>query len=144
MIYNLYNALKGQISPLEGVAGVEWFKAQYEGTAGIDGHVYIEVMPLEIATGSKSARQATVEVRLHVLTADTSAATSGDTPATPPADRPLELNDALAQRVADAVEGLRLPFGEGETRPFELSAWSFQHKFAGWLVTQVELKAKAV
>lgn len=144
MIYNLYNALKGQISPLEGVTGVEWFKAQYEGTGGQDGHVYIEVMPLEVTPGSKSGRQTLVQVRLHVLTADVSATGNGEGEPAVSSDVRLQQNDALAQAVAEAVEGRRFPFGEGQTRPLELSAWSFQHKFAGWLVSQVELTAKTV
>lgn len=139
MIYNLYNALKGQIAPLEGVEGVEWFKAQYEGENGKAGYVYIECLPQTTERDSKGSLQTNIQIRLHVVSA---AEAAGADPAAPSADHVLELHDQLADRVLDAVEGMTLPLGEGSTRRLEFAGCSYQPKFPAWLATLVELRTR--
>lgn len=132
MYYEMYNALKGAIAGVEGVTGVEWFTNQYEGAAPADGRIYVEGMALVPAAGSKEGGRMTVQIRLHV------SSSAGES-----REAMLAANDALADRVLSAVEGLPLPYGGGMTRGLELSSWSYLPKVADGMVTLVELRAKA-
>ena len=51
-------------------------------------------------------------------------------------------HETLARDVLDAVNGYRLDFEEGETRPLKPVSWEHYHKYNGWMVTLVGLKTK--
>ena len=132
MYYEIYNALKGKITPIEGIEGVEWFRNQYETASAADGHVYIEGVSLTPSTESKQAQRTTLILRLHIVTV-----------ADGQPDTQLQTNDHLAACVLEAIEGIELPFGESLMRPLELAGWSCLPKVADYLVTVIELRARA-
>lgn len=136
MYYSLYQALKAVLTPIESVQDVQWFNAQYEGIIHIAPSVFVEFSPLVITRETKLSNQIAIAIRLHIVSEVISESDNSVS------DAQVEEHEALAHRVLDATDGLRLPFDESETRPLQPSGWTHHHKYNGWMVTLIDLKTK--
>ena len=153
MYYDLYQSIKGLVAagldlPVDPDTGrvreddperlrdIQWFNNQYEGDPATLPALYVEFAPLAVGRLSKDAEAAAIVARLHVVTAVTRDA-DGHVP-----DLSVLRHERLALGVLDAVEGRPLDFRGGSARPARLAAWTHLHKYAGKLVTVVELQSK--
>jgi len=129
----MYQALKAALSQVEDLEDVQWYNNQYEGIINKAPVVYVEFAPLEIDPISRMAGQTDIDIRLHVVT-EVISEYEGDVP-----DTLVEQHHALADEVVEALEGFRLPFGTDMTRRLELTAWTPEYKYNGWLVTVINM-----
>ena len=131
MYYSLYKDIKGLIAekfgilldPETGIVSdasnsrlkdIQWFNNQYEGVIHTSPVVLVEFAALDITAETKQTNSCQINIRLHVV----------------------------ARYVLDAVNGYRLDFEEGKTRPLKPVSWEHYHKYNGWMVTLVGLKTK--
>ena len=83
--------------------------------------VLVEFAALDITAETKQTNSCQINIRLHVVS---------------------ETRDESDGDMLDAVNGYRLDFEEGKTRPLKPVSWEHYHKYNGWMVTLVGLKTK--
>lgn len=153
MYYSLYKDIKGLIAekfgilldPETGIVSdasnsrlkdIQWFNNQYEGVIHTSPVVLVEFAALDITAETKQTNSCQINIRLHVVS-ETRDESDGDM-----RDGDVLWHEKLARDVLDAVNGYRLDFEEGKTRPLKLVSWEHYHKYNGWMVTLVGLKTK--
>jgi len=133
MYNSMYQAVKSALAQVDGLEDVQWYNNQYEGVIGIAPAVFVEFTPLEIEPIARMSGQTDIRIRLHVVS-EVISEHEGDIPDTIVAD-----HHALADDVIETIEGYCLPFDNNATRPLELTNWTPEHKYNGWLVTLIDL-----
>lgn len=153
MYYSLYKDIKGLIAekfgilldPETGIVSdasnsrlkdIQWFNNQYEGVIHTSPVVLVEFAALDITAETKQTNSCQINIRLHVVS-ETRDESDGDV-----RDGDIMWHEKLAHDVLDAINGYRLDFEEGETRPLKPVSWEHYHKYNGWMVTLVGLKTK--
>lgn len=153
MYLQLYKAIKRRVAdafgleldPLTGrvidTAGsllkdIQWFNNQYEGVIHVSPSLFIEFRGLDFNRTTKQAQTTPISIRLHVVS-EVMSESDGEI-----RDEDVAAHEAIARKVAEALEEVRLPFEEGETRPLRLASWTHNHKYYGWMVTLVGLETK--
>ena len=153
MYYSLYKDIKGLIAekfgilldPETGIVSdasnsrlkdIQWFNNQYEGVIHTSPVVLVEFAALDITAETKQTNSCQINIRLHVVS-ETRDESDGDM-----RDGDVLWHEKLARDVLHAVNGYRLDFAEGKTRPLKQVSWEHYHKYNGWMVTLVGLKTK--
>ena len=153
MYYSLYKDIKGLIAekfgilldPETGIVSdasnsrlkdIQWFNNQYEGVIHTSPVVLVEFAALDITAETKQTNSCQINIRLHVVS-ETRDESDGDM-----RDGDVLWHEKLARDVLNAVNGYRLDFEEGKTRPLKPVYWEHYHKYNGWMVTLVGLKTK--
>lgn len=151
MYYKLYKDLRQLIADATGITldssgrveqandvlqDIQWFNNQYEGVVHISPVVFVEFSPLSITPLTKQNSTTEIDIRLHVVT-EMMNESDNDV-----SDADIISHEELAEKVADAVEGNKLTFGQGTTRPLQVTGWTHYHKYQGFMVTLIDLKTK--
>lgn len=153
MYYSIYKSIKQQIieglglvsdpqtgritnNDPAGLQDIQWFNNQYEGVVHTSPIVFVEFLPLSMIRTTKISNQTDIAIRLHVVSS-VSSSSDGHLP-----DRDIAQNEKLAHDIRCCVEEKTQPFDAGETRPLQLSGWTHQYKYNGWLITLMDLKTK--
>lgn len=153
MYLQLYKAIKRcvacafglELDPLTGrvidTAGsplkdIQWFNNQYEGVIHTTPALFIEFGGLEFSPATKQALTTSISIRLHVVS-EVMSESDGEI-----RDDDVAAHEQIARKVLQAMEEVKLPFENGETRPLRLASWTHNHKYYGWMVTLVGLETK--
>ena len=153
MYLQLYKAIKQRVAdafgleldPLTGrvsdigdspLKDIQWFNNQYEGVILVSPSLFIEFGGLEFSRTTKQALTTPISIRLHVVS-EVMSESDGEI-----RDDDVAAHEQIARKVAEALDEVRLPFENGETRPLRLASWTHNLKYYGWMVTLVGLETK--
>ena len=153
MYLQLYKAIKQRVAdafgleldPLTGrvsdigdspLKDIQWFNNQYEGVILVSPSLFIEFGGWEFSRTTKQALTTPISIRLHVVS-EVMSESDGEI-----RDDDVAAHEQIARKVAEALDEVRLPFENGETRPLRLASWTHNHKYYGWMVTLVGLETK--
>ena len=120
-------------SPLK---DIQWFNNQYEGVIHTTTTLFIEFGELSFSHVTKTTDATTISLRLHVVS-EVLSESDGEI-----RDDDVAAHEEIARKVVDSLDGVRLPFESGETRPIRLVSWTHNHKYYGWMVTLLGLETK--
>ena len=146
MYLQLYKAIKQHVAcafgmeldPLTGMVSdtgesplkdIQWFNNQYEGVIHAIPALFVEFGELSFSHVTKTAQTTPISIRLHVVS-EVMSESDGEI-----RDEDVAAHEAIARKVLQAMEEVRLPFEGGETRPIRLASWTHNHKYYGWMVT---------
>lgn len=153
MYLQLFKAIKGRVAdafgleldPLTGMVidtgesplkDIQWFNNQYEGVIHTTPTLFIEFGELSFSHVTKTTDATPISLRLHVVS-EVLSESDGEI-----RDDDVAAHEEIARKVVDSLEGVRLPFEGGETRPVRLASWTHNHKYNGWMVTLIGLETK--
>lgn len=153
MYLQLYKAIKQHVAcafgmeldPLTGMVSdtdesplkdIQWFNKQYEGVIHTTPALFIEFGGLEFSPTTKQALTTSISIRLHVVS-EVMSESDGEI-----RDDDVAAHEQIARKVLQAMEEVKLPFENGETRPLRMASWTHNHKYYGWMVTLVGLETK--
>ena len=153
MYLQLYKAIKQRVAdafgleldPLTGrvsdigdspLKDIQWFNNQYEGVILVSPSLFIEFGGLEFSRTTKQALTTPISIRLHVVS-EVMSESDGEI-----RDDDVAAHEQSARKVAEALDEVRLPFENGETRPLRMASWTHNHKYYGWMVTLGGLETK--
>lgn len=153
MYLQLYKAIKQRVAdvfgmeldPLTGMVSdtgesplkdIQWFNNQYEGVIHATPALFIEFGGLDFSRTTKQAQTTPISIRLHVVS-EVMSDSDGEI-----RDDDVAAHEEIARKVLQAMDGVRLPFEGGETRPVRLASWTHNHKYNGWMVTLIGLETK--
>lgn len=153
MYLQLYKAIKQHVActfgmeldPLTGMVSdtdestlkdIQWFNNQYEGVIHTTPALFIEFGGLDFSRTTKLAQTTPISIRLHVVS-EVMSDSDGEI-----RDDDVAAHEQIARKVLQAMEEVKLPFENGETRPLRLASWTHNHKYYGWMVTLVGLETK--
>ena len=153
MYLQLYKAIKQRVAcafgmeldPLTGMVSdtgesplkdIQWFNNQYEGVIHATPALFIALGGLDFSRTTKQAQTTPISIRLHVVS-EVMSDSDGEI-----RDADVAAHEEIARKVLQAMEEVRLPFENGETRPIRLASWTHNHKYYGWMVTLLGLATK--
>lgn len=133
MLYQIFKAIKEQLSVVNDLKDIQWFNNQYDTTIHTHPVAFIE-FPEEFAPQqiSNDLDEGSLAIRIHVVSKVISRI-DNDIP-----DIAVQQNEDIAMAVKDNLNGFTPTYnGNQLSTRLKLSGWQHYHKYSGWMVTFV-------